>query len=241
MRRARFYGKGLPYLKVEAWPGWLVVVEGSDGSGRTTQIALLKEWLEAEGYAVLDTHLRRSTLVSNAIEQAKQGNLLGKTTLSLLYATDFADQLENKIIPALRAGFVVLANRYIFTMMTRDLARGADPEWLENLFGFAVVPDLTIYLQADVETLLHRAFQKYGRLNYWESGMDIGLSGDMFDSFRRYQTRLRQEYDRLARQYDFITLDAAQDVDSIQKEIRQHVLDLLGEGERPRGRQRRTQ
>ena len=134
-----FYGKGLPYLQLNELPGKLIVIEGADCSGRSTQISMLKDWLETEGHAVLDTGLKRSTLIGNVIFEAKKGNILGKKTLSLLYSTDFADQLENKIIPALSAGFVVLADRYIFTLMARDFVRGASREWLMELFGFALI------------------------------------------------------------------------------------------------------
>ncbi|HEY3273645.1 MAG TPA: hypothetical protein VGJ92_07790, partial [Methanocella sp.] len=149
-----YYGIGLPYLKLNPadLQGKLIIVEGADCSGRSSQIAMLKVWLEANGHAVMDTGLRRSGLVGEAIEEAKQGHTLGKKTMSLLYATDLADQLENKIIPALKAGFVVLADRYIFTLMVRDLARGADKAWLKELFGFALVPDLVFYLSVEPDT-----------------------------------------------------------------------------------------
>ncbi len=224
-----FYGIGLPYLGLDrkTLQGKLIVVEGADCSGRSTQVALLKEWLEASGHAVLDTGLRRSDLVSAAIEEAKKGHTLGKKTLSLLYATDFADQLENKIIPAMKAGYIVLADRYIFTLMVRDLARGADREWLKELFGFALVPDQIFYLSVEPDTLLHRALLKYGHLDYWESGMDVCLSSDMFDSFIEYQTKLRDMYDRLDMDYGFDKIDGQRSPDEIQAYIRKKVGALL--------------
>lgn len=222
-----FYHYGLPYLDVGNLPGKLIVLEGSDCSGRSTQIFLLKTWLETEGYAVFDTGLKRSTLVSSVLEKAKQGNVLGKTTLSLLYATDFAHQLENKIIPAMEAGFIVLADRYIFTMMARDLVRGASKEWLQKLFGFALIPDAVFYIQVAPEELLYRAFSKCGRLNYWESGMDIGISGDMFESFKKYQSMLKKEYDRMAIEYNFQVVNGSDKVENIQKYLRRYIIDYL--------------
>lgn len=223
----QFYGAGLPYLKDGEYAGKLIVVEGADCSGRSTQTIRLKQWLEYNGHAVADTGIKRSDLVSGVIDRAKEGNVLGKTTLSLLYATDFADQLENKIIPALRAGFIVVADRYIFTLMVRDAVRGADPDWLEELFGFALVPDLTFYLQLPSDVLLHRHFRKRGYLEYWESGMDLSLSADTFESFHRYQTLCGQQFDELAEEYQFVTLDGARDPDEIQEDLRAHVLRLL--------------
>lgn len=229
--KTSYYGAGLPYLDDWEYGGKLIVIEGADCSGRSTQTVLLKQWLEYNGHAVMDTGIKRSDLVSSVIDQAKQGNVLGKTTLSLLYATDFADQLENKIIPALRAGFIVIADRYIFTLMVRDAVRGADPLWLQGLFGFALVPDMTFYLNVPENVLLHRHFQKRGFLDYWESGMDLSLSTDMIESFQRYQTMCQQEFDDLADEYNFIALDGTKDIDTIQAELQKHVSKLL-EGHR---------
>ncbi len=223
----KYYGAGLPYMDKWEYSGKLIVIEGADCSGRSTQTALLKQWLEVNGHAVMDTGIKRSDLVSGVIDKAKQGNVLGKTTLSLLYATDFADQLENKIIPALRAGFIVIADRYIFTLMVRDAGRGADPLWLHELFGFALVPDMTFYLQVPPEILLHRHFQKRGYLEYWESGMDLSLSTDMIESFHRYQTMCQLEFDELAEEFNFIQLDGTKNIDQIQATLQEHVGKLL--------------
>jgi dTMP kinase len=230
MTKDLFYGIGLPYLKLsqKSIEGKLIVIEGADCSGRSTQVALLKSWLEANGHAVLDTGLRRSDLVSEAIDEAKKGHTLGKNTLSLLYSTDFADQLENKIIPALKAGFIVLADRYIFTLMVRDLVRGANKDQLKELFGFALVPDYIFYMNVDPEMLLHRALLKYGHLDYWESGMDVGLSSDMFESFTRYQSELKKEYDGLAGEYGFDVVDGTRSVQEIHEYMRYKVDELLG-------------
>ena len=227
MDNKQFYGKGLPYLKLSSLSGKLIVIEGPDCSGRSTQIALLKEWLEAKGHAVLDTGFKRSTLVGNVINEAKKGNTLGKTTLSLLYSTDFADQLENKIIPALSAGYIVLADRYIFTMMARDIVRGASKEWLKKLFGFALVPDLTFYIHLEPDLLLHRTFAKYGHLDYWESGMDLCLSGDMLESFKKYHSFLGTEFDEMAEEYNFIKINGKESVQKIQAQLRKKIGEFL--------------
>ena len=226
-RTWEYYGSGLPYLNEQYWPGHLVVMEGSDGSGRSTQIQLLKDWLERQGHAVLDTGLKRSSLVSDMIIQAKQGNLLGRTTLSLLYATDLADQLENRVIPALRAGFVVLADRYIYSMMARDLLRGASQEWLERLFGFALKPDLVLYLRTTPVERLHRSLAKNATLDYWESGMDVTLAADRFSSFLAYQGLLQEHYDRMAQQYGFMTVDGSAPKREVHKQVRDQVMACL--------------
>src|SRR5438128_10560804 len=190
----RFYGHGIPGVDLAKLAGKLIVVEGADGSGRSTQIAKLVEWLEGGGHATVQVGLKRSTLVSEELEQAQEGNILSRTTLSLFYATDFADQLENIILPALRAGFIVLADRYIYTLMARDMVRGMDEAWLKNLYGIALEPDVVFYLNVPPEELVQRSFAKTAALDYWESGMDLGLSRDMFDSFMKYQTAMQQTF-----------------------------------------------
>ncbi|HMK46777.1 MAG TPA: dTMP kinase [Methanocella sp.] len=224
-----FYGIGLPYLKLskKSVRGKLIVIEGADCSGRSTQVTMLKEWLEASGHAVLDTGLRRSGLVGEAIDEAKKGHTLGKNTLSLLYATDLADQLENNIIPALKAGYIVLADRYIFTLMVRDLVRGADREWLKKLFGYALIPDHIFYMSVDTDVLLHRALLKYGHLDYWESGMDVCLSSDMFDSFTKYQSQIKDKFDELAQEYGFDVVDGSKSAEEIHLYMRDSIALLL--------------
>ncbi len=197
----RFYGEGLPGIDPKDLTGRLIALEGADGSGRSTQAALLTDWLERKGFATVNVGLNRSTLVSKESSQAKQGNVLTRTTLSLFYATDFADQLENRIIPALKAGFVVLADRYIYTPIARDLVRGGDRAWLESLYGIALVPDIVFYLQVSPRQLIERNFQKHATIDYWESGMDIGLSHDMFESFITYQGRIQAEFRRMQQTY----------------------------------------
>src|SRR5918992_6314423 len=154
MARFDFFGEGLPGIDLEELKGKLIVLEGTDGVGRSTHIGLLKQWLENNGHAVLDTGMTRSALAGKRLKQAKEGHTLGGITMSLFYATDFADRLENEIIPALRAGFVVLTDRYIYSLMARAIVRGADPEWLEKVAGFALVPHAIYYLRAEVRHLV---------------------------------------------------------------------------------------
>src|SRR3954470_23357031 len=199
----RFYGHGIPGVDLQKLAGKLIVVEGADGSGRSTQIARLVDWLEECGHGAVQVGLKRSTLVSAELEQAQQGNILSHTTLSLFYATDFADQLENIIIPALKAGFMVLADRYIYTLMARDIVRGMDEQWVKNVYGVALVPDAVFYLTVSPEELVQRNLAKNVTLDYWESGMDIGLSRDIFDSFLQYQKLMTEQFQRMQTSYDF--------------------------------------
>ncbi len=223
----RFYGHGIPGVDPERLCGKLVVIEGADGSGRSTQIARLVQWLEGCGHATVQVGLKRSTLVSEELEQAKQGNILSHLTMSLFYATDFADQLENIILPALKAGFIVLADRYIYTLMVRDLVRGLDEAWLKNVYGISVVPDAVFYLSVSPELLVQRNFQKIQALDYWESGMDIGLSRDMFDSFLKYQALVETEFRRLQATYGFTIVNGERSIEEISAELQERVEKLL--------------
>jgi len=162
MTEINFYGHGLPGVKHKSLRGRLIVLEGTDGVGRSTQVALLKEWLESEGYAVSATGLKRGKLAGKGIQQAMAGHTMGDTTMNLLYATDLVDRLERDIIPSLRAGFVVLTDRYIYSVIARALVRGADPAWIHNVFGFALVPDIVFYLQADLAHLVPRVLNARG-------------------------------------------------------------------------------
>lgn len=221
--RRRFYGHGIPKVDLERLAGRLIVVEGADGSGRSTQIAMLVQWLEGSGHATTQVGLKRSSLVSEELEQAQHGNILSRTTLSLFYATDFADQLENIILPALKAGFIVLADRYIYTLMARDMVRGMDETWLKNLYGIALEPDSVFYLNVPPEELVQRSFAKNTALDYWESGMDLGLSRDMFDSFLKYQTAMQQTFRQLQSTYGFTIVDGNRSVDAINAELRKKI------------------
>ena len=222
----RYLGHAMPYLPKDGCTGRLIVIEGTDGCGRTTQTVMLKEWLEVQGFAVLDTGWTRSKLVGQAITDAKQGHSLHRLTYCLMYATDLADRLEYQIIPALRSGFIVLADRYIYTALARGIARGAERDWLHDLFGFAIAPDLVFYLQLGVADLIPRVLQA-GKMNYWESGLDMNFGDDLYDSFIAYQSELIQQFDRMADDYNFVTLDARQEPQEIQRKLRRMVSDYL--------------
>ncbi len=218
----RYYGRSIPYLPIEGYPGKLIAIEGTDGVGRTTQIRLLREWLEVKGYGVIETGWTRSPLMQPTIEIAKSSNTLNKLTFVLLYATDFADRLEKEMIPALKAGFIVLSDRYIFTALARAGVRGVDRQWLRTLYGFAIAPHLTFYLNVDVKTLGRRVLESRG-MDYWESGMDMKHGDDIYDSFRTYQNRLLKEYASMADEFHFRVVDARRTVDRIQEELRRTV------------------
>jgi len=223
----RFYGHGIPGVDLEKLTGKLVVIEGADGSGRSTQIARLVQWLEGCGHATVQVGLKRSTLVSEELEQAKQGNILSHITLSLFYATDFADQLENIILPALKAGFMVLADRYIYTLMVRDLVRGMDEVWLKNLYGIALVPDAVFYLNVSPEQLVQRNFSKNQTLDYWESGLDIGLSRDMFDCFLQYQALVEKQFRRFQSTYGLTIVNGERSVEVVNAELQEKIEQVL--------------
>ncbi len=225
-----YYGRGLPYLPLGRSPGKIIAIEGTDGVGRSTQIRLLREWLEVQGYGVLETGWTRSALMRPTIDLAKASNTLNKLTFVLLYATDFADRLEKEIIPALKAGFIVLAARYIFTAVARARVRGVDRAWLRSLYGFAIAPHLVFYLKIDVDTLTRRVLESRG-MDFWESGMDMKLADDIYDSFRTYQGKLLREYGAMSEEFGFRTLDARQPVDRIQEELRRQITAFLAPAE----------
>ena len=223
----KFYRRPPPGIDASKLSGMLIVVEGMDSSGRSTQISLLTPWLEQKGYAVAQVALKRSQLVGEALEEAKQGNVLSARTMSLFYATDFYDQLENRIISALRAGYIVLADRYIFTLMARDIIRGADEEWVRSLYSMAVVPEAVYYLSSSWRTLANRTLLAHATLDYWESGMDLGLSRDWFDSFASYQRRMSLQFKRLQSIYKFEMINANRPVGAVNKELRMRIELLL--------------
>ncbi len=167
--------------------------------------------------------LKRSSLVSAELEKAQEGNILSRTTLSLFYATDFADQLENIILPALKAGFIVLSDRYIYTLMARDMVRGIDEAWLKNLYGIALEPDAVFYLEVEPQELVQRNLSKKAALDYWESGMDLGLSRDMFDSFLKYQENVQAVFRQLQKTYGFTIVDGNRPVESLTAELSEKI------------------
>ena len=219
----QFYSEPLPGVDISDLQGKLIVIEGPDAVGRSTQIAQLRQWLEQEGHAVLDTGMARSALAGKGIQMAKEGNTLGPITMTLFYTTDFADRLENEIMPALRAGFVVLIDRYIFSIMARAIARGEDRRWIEQVAGFALAPHAVFYLRTDVEHLVSRVVLGRGAFDYWESGMDLRFGPDMYESFVRYQTRLIKALDSMVERYDFTLIDASQPVDRIFRELQRQI------------------
>lgn len=219
--------KSLPEVQVSDIKGKLFVIEGVDGSGRSTQISLLSEWLESKGYAVKTMGIKRSNLVSEELDAAKRTTVLTRTTMSLFYATDFFDQFINEIIPALRAGYVVLADRYIYTLMARDIVRGADAEWVDNLYSTALVPDAVFFLRVSLQNLIGRNFEKNKELEYWESGMDLGLSRDIFDSFVKYQKLLQTEFTKIASRNHFTVVNGNRTVSGIQSEMRRLLTQRL--------------
>ena len=226
MNTVRFYGHTPPGAGEEPTPGRLIVLEGTDGVGRSTQIAMLQEWLEAEGYAVLVTGFRRSTLAATGIDRAMRGNTLDALTLNLFYATDFWDRLEKNIVPALRTGMVALVDRYIFSIIARARVRGVPARWLNDLFEFAVVPDRVLYLDVDVEHLLPRVLS-VRQLDHWESGEDFLHGPDLHDNFIRYQGALINEFRNLAREHNFVTVDARGSVGDVFQALQAEVRDAL--------------
>ncbi|NPV84405.1 MAG: thymidylate kinase [Anaerolineae bacterium] len=226
MTKLDFYGAGFPYLQFKDLPGKLIVLEGTDGVGRSTQIQLLRQWLEAEGFAVSNTGLRRSPLTQPGLDAAKLGHTLSPLTMSLFYATDFADRLERQIIPALKAGFIVLSDRYFYSIIARDSIRGLNPHRLRKVYGFALKPDIILYLKADITTLVSRIVHGRG-FDFWEAGMDIRCADNLYDSFCAYQTLLIQEFDRMVKEFGFITIDANQNVQSVFADLRTHIKNLF--------------
>lgn len=230
-RKPIWYGNnrfgGIPYLKDIEISGRLVVIEGPDASGRSTQIEMLTTRLEADGFAVLNTGLKRSELIGEGILEAKRNVYLGKRTSALFYAADFADQLEQKIIPALQAGYIVLADRYIYTLMARNTVRGIKRHWSSNLYSFALVPDLTFYLDVDPFKLVHRVFEKKQYLDYYESGADMRLSEDMFESFILYQRNLAREFEHLKQKYNLISIDGNRTQEQVNLTLQKQISRFL--------------
>jgi len=228
-----YYGHGLPYLSIDQYPGKIIAIEGTDGVGRSTQIRLLREWLEVQGYGVVETGWTRSPLMQPTIELAKSSNTLNKLTFVLLYACDFADRLEKEIIPALKAGFIVLADRYIYTAIARAGVRGVDSQWIRRLYGFAIAPHLVFYLKIDVDALARRVLET-GGMSYWESGMDLKAGDDIYDMFRSYQRQLLKEYASMADEFGFRVLEGRRAINTIQDELRRQIGEFLETSDSPK-------
>ena len=224
MRQMNFYGTALAGVEPEAYSGKLIVIEGPDGVGRSTQIGLLRAWLESRGHAVLDTGMTRSVLAGRGIKEAKLGHTLGRLGLHLFYATDFADRLENEMLPALRAGFIVLTDRYIYSAIARAVVRGADPAWVRGIYGFALVPDAIFYLKIQSATELAERLVVSGRgFDYWESGMDLHHGEDYYDSFVAYQTLMLAQFERMTAEHNFKVIDASRPVQRVAADLRRAV------------------
>jgi len=223
-----FYGDPAPGVGTpgETLPGRLIVVEGTDGVGRSTQIALLKEWLEGHGYAVIGTGLRRSDLAGRGLQRAKRGNTLDHLTLNLFYATDFCDRLERLIIPSLRAGMVALVDRYIYSLMARAAVRGVNAQWMQDVYEFALVPDRVVYLDIDVPQLIPRVLASTG-FDFWESGEDFLNGPDYFQNFVQYQSQVLQELRRLASNHQFTVIDARRSVGEVFTDLLREVQDAI--------------
>ena len=220
------YGIRIPGVDPAELTGWLIVIEGTDGVGRTTHVNRLRTHLERLGYAVAETGLNRSDLTSRGIRRAKQGNILGSNAFNLFYATDFADRLQNQIIPALRSGFVMLTDRYLYSLIARAIVRGADPVWIKRVFEFALKPDAVYYLRIEVPELVPRVLAQ-GPFDYWESGMDLPMGEDLYESFVHYQKRVIEELDVLANEYHFNSIDATHGVEENSAALCAHVSKLL--------------
>jgi dTMP kinase len=205
------------------FPGRLIAVEGLDGSGKSTQIYLLKRWLEAEGIKVYFSEWNSSELVKSATSKGKKRELLTPTTFSLIHATDFADRYERHLLPLLRAGYVVLCDRYIFTAFARDVTRGCPPDWVRGIYNFAALPDIVFFFKADLEVSLNRILEGRPKLKFFEAGMDLRLSADPYESFRIFQGRILEQYLAMSGEFKFIVMDANQNVEKQQAIVRKIV------------------
>ncbi len=223
-----FFAAPLPGFDAGEISGTLIVIEGMDGSGRSTQISLLQEWLESEGFAVQTSGLRRSNLVGRDIDELLAKNAVTRLTLALMYCTDFFDQLEHRIVPALKSGAVVLADRYIFTLIARSVVRGINRDYLSGLYAMALRPNLTFWLNVRPETAFGREFRKAQAISYWEAGRDMSLSHDLYWSFVRYQTMIKREFEAVAKRHNFLELDGEASVPTVNKLLRQRVAEQLG-------------
>ncbi|PYS49662.1 MAG: dTMP kinase [Acidobacteria bacterium] len=204
-------------------PGKLIAVEGLDGSGKSTQIYLLKRWLELEGYKIFFTEWNSSSIVKRATRKGKKRQLLTPTTFSMIHCTDFADRYERQILPLLHAGYIVLADRYVYTAFARDVVRGCERDWIRKLYSYARPPDITFFFNVPLKVALARILDGRTGLKYHEAGMDMGYSTDIYESFRIFQGKIHQEYRRIAHEYNFVRIDATQPPDVQQSKVREFV------------------
>ena len=205
------------------FPGRLIAVEGLDGSGKSTQIYLLKRWLELEGLKVFFSEWNSSALVKSATSKGKKRELLTPTTFSLIHATDFADRYERQLVPLLRAGYIVLCDRYVFTAFARDVVRGCPPKWVRGIYNFALHPDVTFFFKSKLEVSLKRILDGRPQLKYFEAGMDLHLSSDPYESFRIFQGRILEQYLAMSTEFNFVVIDANERVECQQQIVRQIV------------------
>ncbi len=209
------------------YEGKLIAVEGLDGSGKSTQLYLLKKWLELQNLKVFFTEWNSSVVVKSATSKAKKRQLLTPTTFSLIHATDFADRYERQILPLLKGGYLVLADRYVYTAYVRDVTRGCDMDWVRNLYDFAIKPDMTFYFNVPLEVALDRILSNRPKLKYFEAGMDMGLSSDLYESFRLFQGRIHQAYGSLSDELNFNVIDATQTIEHQQQLLRRVVSEAI--------------
>jgi len=223
----RYYWTPIPgHATDEELPGKLIVLEGTDGVGRSTQTRLLRNWLESSGLAVYDTGLTRGRLAGSHIQQAKEGHTMGRRTQALFYASDFADRLENEVVPALRAGYVVLTDRYIYSLMARAAVRGMEGKWLHKLYGFALKPDLVLYLKVSMHHLVPRVLAS-GGFDYWESGMDYLNEDSMHDAFVKHQSALLKQFDTMADEYGFTVINANRSINDVFQDLQHRVKSVV--------------
>ena len=211
------------------YPGKLFVVEGIDGSGKSTQLALLEKWLESQGYSVFFTAWNSSDLVKDTTRWGKKKNILTPTTFSLLHTADFADRLFHQIVPPLKAGMIVLADRYVHTAFARDVVRGVDSGWIRKVYQFAVQPDIAFYFKVPIDVSCERILDGRPKLKFYEAGMDLGFSSDTVESFKIFQSRIIEEYDKMAGEFGFQVMDATLAIDQQQAQVRQKVMEVLSD------------
>jgi dTMP kinase len=211
------------------YPGKLIVVEGIDGSGKSTQLSLLSQWLRSQGYAVAFSEWNSSSLVKQTTRRGKKKEMFTPTTFSLIHATDFADRLEGYIQPLLRAGAIVCADRYAYTAFARDVVRGVHSKWVRNLYRFAIKPNVAFYFRVPLDVALGRILGGRDALKYYEAGMDLDLSRNIEESFRIFQGRILTEYENMAEEMGFHVIDATRSIERQQREMRQIVMRELGE------------